>query len=101
MTYEGAIERLRRLHCWGIGMECEYHMDKRGKCYSCEISIAVESIERRIPKKPLESDGYSRKAGWMYKCPTCLRCEYVEKRSMLDTHCGFCGQAIDWNDTQE
>lgn len=94
MTYEEAKARLRRSHCWGIGNECEYHMDKRGKCYSCEIGIAVESIERRIPKKPFNTEGYvdDKKVGIHY-CDSCGHFVFYS-----DRFCNKCGQAIDWSE---
>ena len=61
----------------------------------CEkaIEIAVDAIEKQIPKKPL-------KYKLIYLCPNCYRPEYIKQRGALDTHCGFCGQAIDWSEVE-
>lgn len=87
MTYEEAIERIKKLHCWGIGNECAYHFDKRGKCYSCEIRWAIESMEKQIPKRIVDGNF----------CPRCnigFGIHYPE-------WCGRCGQRIDYNMEKE
>lgn len=101
MTYEEAIERIKKLHCWGAGNECAYHFDKRGKCYSCEIRWAIESMEKQIPKKPHNvEDKY-------WACPNCqdlLMVKWVTYPTNpvpLEAgraYCECCGQAIDWSE---
>lgn len=104
MTYEEAKVRLRKMHCWGIGNECAYHMDKRGKCCNCEIGIAIECIERRIPTEPIyEADGYSN-GELVYDMWTCPNCNTLYEVGFDDyDFCPFCGQAIkaDWSEEYE
>lgn len=83
MTYEEAIERIKRLHCWGIGNECAYHMDKRGKCSNCEIGMSIEAFEKQIPKKPIHGQN-------------CMVCDTFNFRHR--NYCFNCGQAIDWSE---
>lgn len=70
----------------------EYLIDPRGKGweeYEEAIKIAVDAIEKQIPKEPLKFKTFNL-------CPNCHRLEYIRQRDALETHCGFCGQAIDW-----
>ena len=54
---------------------------------SWAVEIAVEALEKQIPKKPkMPLDAY-----WV--CPTCkLKIDYPFE------HCRRCGQAIDWTE---
>ena len=61
------------------------------------IDIAIEALEKQIPKKPdFEGDGYwnGQLVYDTWICPNC------EKRYELDfeeyDHCPNCGKAIDW-----
>ena len=64
------------------------------------LTMAVRALEKQTPATPVwhvlskYKNGNVKKGAW--KCPTCLRIEYVQRRDALDTHCGFCGQAIEW-----
>ena len=55
--------------------------------------IAIEALEKQIPKKPL----YTNK-GTVTRCPVCeaihLRCI----SSVEVDYCSRCGQAIDWSE---
>lgn len=78
MTYEEAINTIKH--------GCIYR-DKRG---GIALQIAIEAIEKQIPKKP-DLDG------GVY-CPCCLR----EFKSHYDEtrYCPNCGQALDWSDVE-
>lgn len=89
MTNKEAIEKLKE-DCEQTIAECEC---KDGKCL-CHIHKAIEALEKQIPKKPIK---------WADKiliCPNCARAEYIKKIDILDTYCGFCGQAIDWSEVE-
>ncbi len=60
------------------------------------LIYAIDALEKQIPKKPFL---FGSKP--IYLCPNCNRAEYIKRRDALDTHCGFCGQAIDWCDSEE
>ena len=50
--------------------------------------IAIEAIEKQIPKKPIK--WYSE-----YICPGCSADLYIENE---DDYCTDCGQALDWSE---
>lgn len=55
------------------------------------LKIAIEALEKQIPKKPLlVPDGKSKI--YTFKCPTCGQAMY-----RVRLFCDDCGQAIDWS----
>lgn len=65
----------------------------------CVEAIAIQALEKRIPKKPeIKQEFY----GDFCHCPSCG--EYMGYRDshMKGTYnfCPNCGQAIDWNETK-
>ena len=51
----------------------------------CAKQIAVEALEKQIPKKPIiDEEKFAI-------CPSC-------KADVTDIYCGVCGQRIDWSD---
>ena len=52
------------------------------------LDIAISAIEKQIPKKP-------RKTRTEIVCPTCA--------TLIGSspYCRYCGQAIDWSDTND
>ena len=52
------------------------------------LDIAISAIEKQIPKKPT-------KARSEIVCPTC--------KTLIGSspYCRYCGQAIDWSDTND
>ena len=69
-------------------------------CSAEEMNIAIEALEKQIPKNPdLIGDGYDDNGNLIYDtwiCP-CCRTEYE-----LDyddyKFCPECGQALDWSE---
>ena len=68
------------------------------------VEIAVEAMEKQMPKKPkIKLDDYCEILYRMY-CPNCngylgrgnKRVGYVVRRSENQKYCGECGQLIDW-----
>ena len=59
------------------------------------IEIAISALEKQVTKKPTR---FGKKH--IYICPNCSRAEYIRRRDALDTHCGFCGQLIDWEEEE-
>lgn len=100
MNYEKAIEDIKS-NCWEL---CDYSMDK---CEDdCEMKVAVEALESRIPKKPKIThhtyivDGKEEK----YELTHCQNCfhNFGYFYSLIDRGtkwCKRCGQAIDWNES--
>ena len=61
------------------------------------LNQAIELLGRNIKKKPV-------KTGYGYPCcPKCFCNFYVEDLGQIfkDNYCGFCGQAIDWSNSNE
>lgn len=87
MTNEEAIERLKKRICneGVIRADKTYHFctDEcmHGKKY-CEIALAIEALEKQIPKKPIED----------YYCPSC---NAIAGKTYH--YCWCCGQALDWS----
>lgn len=62
------------------------------------LKMAIAALEKQIPKKPIKYDlSYSG-----YKCPTCDSNLYqLRSHNIYKTpNCIFCGQALDWSDTE-
>ena len=94
MTNEEAIRRLR--------YHFAIHDDGRPTPYLDEaVQMAIEALEKQIPKKPKETDAYPHRLC----CPTChwtlcFNKENADGYRMMHmfTYCPECGQAIDWSD---
>ena len=54
------------------------------------LAIAVESIDKQIPKKPIEKDG------WI----ACPNCEISMSGRMYEPRCDNCGQALNWSEEE-
>ncbi len=73
------------------------HFEKeKGKCplITKALEMAVESLEKQIPKKPIYVENITLTD--VYKCPCC------KKRftgTSIAEYCYHCGQALDWSDT--
>ena len=67
-----------------------YHFDK---CTANAIDMAIEALEKQIPKKPLHMHKN-------YYCPICKEDGWMlwddAIPNDMDNYCGICGQAIDW-----
>ena len=87
MTYEEAIENLKYL----ISDDCTDTQHD----FVEEIRIAIEALEKQIPKKPLHMHKN-------YYCPICKEDGWMlwddAIPNDMDKYCGICGQAIDWSD---
>lgn len=67
-------------------------------CSAEEMKIAIEALEKQIPKKPLkqECDFFD----FNLVCPECKN--YIvnvwNKREYKPNYCHYCGQALDWSE---
>lgn len=64
----------------------EYHNICDGK----EIDVAIEALEKQIPKKPIM---VKDKAETYYICSECE----MEVDRFDDNYCSDCGQKLDWS----
>ena len=68
------------------------------------VEIAVEAMEKQIPKKPMKSIDPHNSNLYKLNCPECgkyiaygnSRVGTLHKWTMTPTMCGYCGQVIDW-----
>ena len=89
MTLEEAIRTIRVAIA---EVEWNYPLD-----YAEAIEVAIEALEKQIPKKPIYSGGHE------YICPNCNR--FTRKReqqhgNIIIPYCKWCGQALDWRETE-
>lgn len=92
MTNEESIEILQEEHDYA-----------QLKSYvNAAVQIAIKSIEKQIPKKPLIWQGIKTPESpipfddWGYECPCCGNQEI----DYPDHHCE-CGQALDWSEDND
>lgn len=77
MTYEEAIKLLNSAPIY-----------YGGKCLRTALDLAIEAIEKQIPKKPYDT----------VCCPLCkLEVELLPVDTEEVTYCLHCGHAIDWS----
>lgn len=95
-------EAIRTLRLMLSQVEWDYPME-----YSAAIDIAIEALQKQIPKKPIRIDKNKEFDGnWKKVCPLCGRIlierittseESYPRHYNYTGHC-LCGQAIDWED---
>ena len=89
MTNEEAIEYIAERY---VTMSMCLTLDECRK-HNKAISIAIEALEKQIPKKPLHMHKN-------YYCPICKEDGWMlwddAIPNDMDKYCGKCGQAIDW-----
>lgn len=82
MTHKEAIKQLSNVTI--------YH---QGECTREALDMAIEALEKQIPKKPLHEHKN-------YYCPVCRENGWMlwddAIPNDMDSFCGMCGQAIDW-----
>lgn len=118
MTESEAIEKLRayhkcqRLQVKGIYEDCNEKLcDNCDLCYSQgnagehikSIEIAIQALEKQIPKKPIMKQYFENLEDEYLCCPTCG--EILTDRIPADNktfyfHCMNCGQKFDWSDEE-
>ena len=89
MTHEEAIEYISERY---VTMSMCLTIDECRK-HNKAISMAIEALEKQIPKKPLHMHKN-------YYCPICKEDGWIlwddAAPNDMDKYCGKCGQAIDW-----
>ena len=89
MNYEEALKRVK--------IHNKYHSKQEPfAIYITEaLNIAIEALEKQIPKKVKIDEGYGL-------CPICNHCiediDFISDNS--HKYCDYCGQALDWSDTE-
>lgn len=86
---------------------CEEQMEiNRLMCgntaHSCKadcIKLAIQALEKQVPKKMIKTPHAHIDLTLMYRCPSCdteYNRFYENKK-----YCMECGQKLDWSDTNE
>lgn len=75
--------------------EIKYQENMRSKGIDYQVNNLVvakivESLEKQIPKKPLPYKGFDGKC-------VCCGVIFLDRSTK---HCGNCGQALDWRDSE-
>ena len=67
---------------------------KNRKLYA---ELAINALAKQIPKKPTHLDSVPH-----YRCPCCNDAVklYEESPTYPIRHCNWCGQTLDWSDTE-
>lgn len=80
------IDIIKGFYCDECKLECE----------ECVWNVAIKSVEKRLPKKPFNTDGYvdDKKIGIHY-CDSCGHFVFYS-----DRFCNKCGQYQDWGDEE-
>ena len=103
MTESEAIEKLKNMRLY---MQIE---DKNNDCKFTEDDykaneMAIQALEKQIPKKPRKTDSYRGifRRIYAYVCPTCGNaCLEKQENERQDTmFCWNCGQKLDWSDEE-
>ena len=89
MTYEEAKKNITAY----VYVECE-NMPKQ---VIEALDIARQSIEKQIPKKPINIEWKDKEGKYIsrWTCPHCM----FNYLSTIYSHCWRCGQRIDWVET--
>lgn len=103
MTESDAIKRIEKCVCASkqnqnlCNDDCKYSADK------CAFSLAIQALEKQIPKKPTyDGDGYAPDGTFVWDewlCPCCGE-RYEVDYDDYD-YCPNCGQKLDWSDEIE
>ena len=112
MTESEAIEKLRAYHkCQRLQVKGIYEDCNEKLCDNCDlcymqgttgehmtaIGIAIQALEKQIPKKPIKSENQVVRYVNTYYCPTC---ELGITGTNIAKWCYHCGQKLDWSDEE-
>ena len=89
MTESEAVEKLKNMRLFmqitDENNDCKFTEDD----YKAN-EMAIQALEKQIPKKPITDDRYV-----MYICPRCNEFIKINKN-----YCMNCGQKLDWSDEE-
>ena len=87
MTYKEAIKILQEEHDYC--QEAFYVI--------AALQMAIKALEKQIPKKPKLMENPLINSKYWFYCPNCNASRHTDIKVK---HCSFCGQALDWSDTE-
>ena len=87
-----------------VKKEKAYMDNHAGKAQSEAFQMAINALEKQMPKKPRKTDSYRGvlKRVYAYVCPSCgnvclEKCMNERQNTMF---CWNCGQKLDWSDEE-
>ena len=85
-----------------IENDLKLHSKDLSSKYKNGLRMAIQALEKQIPKKPRKTDSYRGvlKRVYAYVCPTCGNAcleKYMNERQNT-MFCWNCGQKLDWSD---
>ena len=89
MTESEAVEKLKNMRLF-MKIEDEHNDCKFTEDDYNANEMAIQALEKQIPKKPNTDDRYV-----MYICPCCN--DFVK---VSHNYCQNCGQKLDWSDEE-
>ena len=86
-----AKEAIKTIEATKAEVEWNYPLD-----YAAAFEVAIEALEKQIPKKPVTEKDKVIFGIVCGRCPECDSAVY----STTNLYCHNCGQALDWSDTK-
>ena len=102
MTESEAIEKLKNMRLF-MQITDENSEHKFSEDYYKANEMAIQALEKQIPKKPIMKQYFENLKEEYLCCPTCG--EILTDRIPADNktfyfHCMNCGQKLDWSDEE-
>lgn len=95
MNKQEALETLERLFSDSTNEDYPFT-----ECFANALAVAMQALEKQIPKKPRKTDSYRGilRRIYAYVCPNCGNaCLEKQANERQDTmFCWNCGQKLDW-----
>ena len=63
------------------------------------IYIALQALEKQVPKEPAAKGLDAKTGDWTIVCPNCEA--RTQGARMIPNYCANCGQRIEWGDTDD
>lgn len=97
---EEAIRYIKDNVCYGQE-ECFDGVCKSTEDNPCAVEIAIEALEKQIPKKPVLENTKGIVGIDMWHCPVC-KGEIISdwNRDIANPYCHHCGQSLKWEDEE-
>lgn len=99
MTEQEAVERLK---CMRLFMQINDDQNDSKFLEDDYIAneMAIEALEKQIPKKPIVKENQFFDCITGYSCPTCGNLLIGRARKYEYSYCYDCGQKLEWSDAK-
>ncbi len=101
MTTERAIEILTFMYKANkLPTEKKHKADPLYQDYVIALNIAISALEKQTPKKPIEKGIAKLRFPGVSFCPTCDNPVIKDESDNYEqAYCCYCGQALDWRES--